>query len=147
MTLRPATGANEARRGTALRNTGWNPFAGVDRGLLLTTALLLATGLATLYAASYYNAQAHGGALSEVLSQLFGVGVGAAAMLVVLRIDYRILARPWLCGGLLAVSLVLLALVAVQSMKQEIILISLIMLSALLVYLLVQTLRMLYLVL
>ena len=100
MILRPASGANDARQVAAKRDTMRGMFAGVDRGIALTTALLLVTGLATLYAASYYNAQDHGGALSEVLSQLFGVGVGAVAMLVLLRIDYRILARPWLCGGL-----------------------------------------------
>ena len=113
MTLRPAGGANEARRPFAQRDTARGVLSGVDRGLIWTTLLLMATGLATLYAASYYNAQDHGGALSEVLSQLFGVGVGAAAMAVVLRMDYRALAKPWLCGGLLAVSLVMLALVAV----------------------------------
>jgi len=110
--LRPAIGANEARV-NAQRDTGRGMFSGIDKGLALTTALLLVTGLATLYAASYYNAQDHGGAFSEVLSQLFGVGVGAVAMVVILRMDYRILAKPWLCGGLLAVSLIMLALVAV----------------------------------
>ena len=90
---------------------GW--LRGIDRGLAVTTALLMLTGLGTLYAASYYNAQDAGGAMSEVVSQLFGVGVGAAALLLALRIDYRLLARPALCGGLLAVSFVLLGLVAV----------------------------------
>ena len=113
MTLRPTGGANEARRPFARRDTARGVLSGVDRGLIWTTLLLMATGLATLYAASYYNAQDHGGALSEVLSQLFGVGVGAAAMAVILQMDYRALAKPWLCGGLLAVSLVMLALVAV----------------------------------
>ena len=113
MILRPASGANDARRSLPRRDTRRGILPGVDRGLLLTTALLLITGLATLYAASYYNAQDQGGALSEVLSQLFGVGVGAAAMAVILRMDYRLLAKPWLCGALLAASLVLLGLVAV----------------------------------
>lgn len=113
MTLRPAGGANEARKFFARRDTARGLLSGVDRGLIATTLLLMATGLATLYAASYYNAQDHGGALSEVLSQLFGVGVGAVAMAVILQMDYRALAKPWLCGGLLAVSLVMLALVAV----------------------------------
>ena len=113
MILRPASGANDARRFASGRDTKRGLLPGVDRGLLLTTALLLVTGLATLYAASYYNAQDHGGALSEVLSQLLGVGVGAAAMVVLLHTDYRVLARPWLCGGLLAVSLVMLTLVAI----------------------------------
>ena len=112
MTLRPAIGAKETRIGAG-RDAKQSMFAGIDKGLALTTALLLVTGLATLYAASYYNAQDHGGAFSEVLSQLFGVGVGAAAMIVILRMDYRLLAKPWLCGGLLAVILVMLALVAI----------------------------------
>ena len=113
MIPRPASGANEARGKLARSNTRRSLFSGVDRGLTVTTLLLMATGLATLYAASYYNAQDRGGALSEVLSQLTGVGVGAVAMAVILRADYRALAQPWLCGGLLAVSMVMLALVAV----------------------------------
>ena len=71
----------------------------VDKGLLTVFILLLAVGLLVLYAASYYNAQDSGNSLSEVLSQLMGVGVGAAARAVVLRVDYRVLARPWLGGG------------------------------------------------
>ena len=113
MILRPAHGANEARRTAAQRDTGRGWFRGTDRGLSITFALLMLVGIATLYAASYYNAQDNGGALSEVMSQLMGVAVGAAAMLVVLRMDYRALAKPWLCGGLLAASFVMLALVAV----------------------------------
>ena len=111
--LQPVHGAKEARREAADRHTArrWTP--GVDRGLAITFGLLMAVGLVTLYAASYYNAQDNGGALSEVLSQMFGVGVGAVGMAVLLRIDYRALAKPWICGGLLAVSLVTLGLVAV----------------------------------
>ena len=111
--LRPAIGANETRREAARRDTGRPWLRGIDRGLAITFAMLMALGLVTLYAASYYNAQDNGGALSEVVSQLFGVAVGAAAMLLVLRMDYRVLAKPWLCGGLLAVSFIMLALVAV----------------------------------
>ena len=113
MTLRPASGAKEARRDAAWRNTVRPGFRGVDRGIAVTFALLMLTGLATLYAASYYNAQDSGSAFSEVSSQLLGVAVGAAGMAVMLNIDYRMLARPWLCGGLLAASLGMLALVAV----------------------------------
>ena len=112
MNLRPAIGANEARKG-ALRSTRRRGLGGVDRGLATCFALLMAIGLATLYAASYYNAQDNGGALSEVTSQLFGMAVGAVAMAVLLRVDYRALAKPWLCGGLLAASFVMLALVAI----------------------------------
>ena len=111
MIPRPAGGANAARPTAARRDT--RSIRDVDRGLLSCFALLMMIGLATLYAASYYNAQDSGGALSEVWSQLLGVAVGAAGMAVLLRIDYRALARPWLCGGLLAVSLAMLALVAV----------------------------------
>ena len=113
MILRPASGANATRRDAAQRNTGRGWFRGVDRGLSVAFALLMLVGVATLYAASYYNAQDNGGALSEVTSQLFGMAVGAAGMLVILRMDYRVLARPWLCGGLLAASFAMLALVAI----------------------------------
>ena len=109
--LRPVHGAKEARREAAQRSA--HRLRDVDRGLATCFALLMLTGLATLYAASYYNAQDNGGALSEVTAQLFGVGVGAAAMAVLLRIDYRALARPWVCGALLGASFIMLALVAV----------------------------------
>ncbi len=112
MIARPLTGANEAR-GRALGNTKGSWLRGIDRGLAVTFALLLLVGIATLWAASYYNAQDNGGALSEVVSQLFGMAVGAAAMVVLLRLDYRLLSRPWLCGALLAASFIMLALVAV----------------------------------
>lgn len=111
--LRPVRGANEALPGAAPRSTNHIRLRNVDKGLAVTFALLMAVGLMTLYAASYYNAQDNGGALSEVTAQLLGIGVGAAAMAVVLRMDYRTLARPALCGGLLAVSVAMLALVAV----------------------------------
>ena len=111
--LRPVHGANDARPVAAQRDTHRPARPSVDRGVAVTFILLLAVGLLTLYAASYYNAQDNGGALSEVASQLFGVAVGAVGMAVMLRVDYRLLARPWLCGGLLAASLAMLALVAV----------------------------------
>ncbi len=66
-----------------------------------------------LFAASYYNAQDKGSALSEVYSQLMGIGVGACGMLIVMRVDYRILAKPMVSGALVIVSVLLLALVAV----------------------------------
>ena len=112
MIARPSLGANEART-RAPRNTKGGLLRGVDRGLTGTFALLMLVGLATLWAASYYNAQDNGGALSEVVSQLFGMAVGAAAMVVLLRLDYRLLSRPWLCGALLAASFIMLVLVAV----------------------------------
>lgn len=109
--LQPVHGAEETRRAAARRGKG--SVRDIDRGLLTCFALLMLVGLATLYAASYYNAQDGGDALSEVTSQLLGVAVGAAGMAVLLRIDYRLLARPWVCGALLAASFIMLALVAV----------------------------------
>ena len=112
MRIRPVLGANASRnKDFARRNT--RRLRDVDRGLAICFALLMLIGLATLYAASYYNAQDGDGAFSEVRAQLLGVAVGAAAMAVILKIDYRELARPWLCGGLLAASFAMLALVAV----------------------------------
>ena len=113
MTLRPVTGANEARQLAAPRDTGRGLFRGIDRGFSICFAILMMVGLATLYAASYYNAQDGAGALSEVKNQLLGIAVGAAGMLLVLKTDYRALAKPWVCGGLLAASFIMLALVAV----------------------------------
>jgi cell division protein FtsW len=76
--------------------------------------LLLILGLIVLYAASYYNAQDQtGNPFSEVLSQLQGVALGAVAMLVIGRIDYRLLRKTWVTVGLLAVSFLLLGLVAI----------------------------------
>ena len=85
----------------------------VDRGVLFSFLLLLLTGLVVLYAASYYNAQDKGNALSEVTSQLTGIGAGALLMLVILRVDYRRLSHPAVVAALVGLSLVLLALVAI----------------------------------
>ena len=105
----PARGANEAR--FAPRDT--HRLRDIDRGLVTSFTVLLLMGLTVLYAASFYNAQDHGNALSEVYSQLTGIGVGVVGMAFLLRIDYRVLRKPWLCGGLLALSFVLLILVAI----------------------------------
>jgi len=48
-----------------------------------------------------------------VYSQLIGIAAGAIGMFVVMRIDYRILAKPAVSGALLGVSIVLLILVAI----------------------------------
>ena len=91
-----------------------------DRGILTTTALLMAFGLVTLYAASYYNAQdASGTPLAEVLSQLMGIALGAIVMAVMLRIDYRILQKPIYSSSLLCVSLLLLVLVAIPGIGKS----------------------------
>lgn len=85
----------------------------VDRGLLITFAALLILGLLVLYAASYYNAQDSGSALSEVYSQLTGIAAGFILMIFILNIDYRILAQPRITSALLLLSLLLLILVAI----------------------------------
>ena len=64
----------------------------LDRGVLLTLILLMLTGLTVLFAASYYNAQDSGNPLSEVISQLLGIGLGTGMLLVLSRLDYHILA-------------------------------------------------------
>lgn len=85
----------------------------VDKGALTSFVALMLTGLVTLYAASYYNAQDSGSSLSEIYSQLMGIGAGAIGMLVVLRMDYRLFARAGVVNALLCLSIVLLALVAI----------------------------------
>ncbi len=86
----------------------------IDKCIFLTFVLLLTVGLVVLYAASYYNAQdADGNPLAEVISQLMGIALGGVGMFVILRIDYRILQKPSVSGGLLIVSLILLILVAI----------------------------------
>ena len=86
----------------------------VDRGIFTTFILLLLIGLVVLYSASFYNAQdADGNPLAEVISQLMGIALGSVGMFIILRIDYRILQKPVISGGLLLISLVLLILVAI----------------------------------
>lgn len=85
----------------------------IDKGLLCSFVALNLCGILVLYAASYYNAQDKGSALSEVFSQLMGMGAGLIAMIVILSLDYRTLAKPVICTPLLLLSLVLLALVAI----------------------------------
>ena len=110
MNQAPLRGA-KARRGTPLER---KPLSVNGRGFAVSFLILLIFGLVVLYAASYYNAQDQtGNPFSEVLSQLQGVALGAAAMLVISRMDYRILRKPIFTVGLLAVSFVLLGLVAI----------------------------------
>ena len=110
MSQAPLHGAKE-RRGAPLER---RPLSANGRGFAVTFLILLVFGLVVLYAASYYNAQDQtGNPLSEVLSQLQGVALGAGMMLVISRIDYRILRRPVITVGLLALSFLLLGLVAI----------------------------------
>lgn len=109
MILQRAIGAKAA----ALPRKRRNVLAGVDRGLFISFVALICCGLVVLYAASYYNAQDGGSALSEVYSQLMGIAAGAVLMVFLLRVDYRILANPRISTGLLLASIVLLILVAI----------------------------------
>lgn len=110
MILRPAVGA-KAAAGKPRKQCG--KLRSVDKGLLVSFVALLLCGLVVLYAASYYNAQDKGSALSEVYSQLMGIAAGAVLMLFLLRLDYRILAKPQISTTLLVSSVVLLILVAI----------------------------------
>ena len=110
MTNAPLRGA-KARRGAPPER---KPLSANGRGFLVCAVTLLIFGLVVLYAASYYNAQDQtGNPFSEVLSQLQGVVLGAVAMLVIGRIDYRMLRKTWVTVGFLAVSFLLLSLVAI----------------------------------
>lgn len=107
--LKPSIGAKAA----AKPQKKYNILRDVDRGLFLSFIALILSGIIVLYAASYYNAQDKGSALSEVYSQLMGIAAGAVLMIFLLRIDYRILAKTQLATTLLLVSIVLLVLVAI----------------------------------
>ena len=107
--LKPSIGAKAA----AKPQKKYNILRDVDRGLLLSFIALILSGIIVLYAASFYNAQDKGNALSEVYSQLLGIAAGAVLMIFLLKMDYRILAKPRLAGTLLLASIVLLVLVAI----------------------------------
>ena len=55
-----------------------------------------------------------------MISQLIGIGAGTMGMLVVLNVDYRILARPSISGGLVGISIILLILVAIPGIGRYI---------------------------
>ena len=107
--LSPASGAKAVPQA----QKRYSKIRSIDKGLLLSFIALILCGLVVLYAASFYNAQDKGSPLAEVKSQLLGVAAGFVLMLLILKIDYRILARPRITGGLLLLSLILLILVAI----------------------------------
>lgn len=84
-----------------------------DATVVLLMVLLLIMGLITLFSATYYQRTASGDPLSAVKKQLFGVGLGAAACIVLSRVPYRFFRRPKVMLTLLAVSAVLLILVII----------------------------------
>jgi len=98
----------------------FRPRGPVSRGVAAATFALLAVGLVTLYAASFYNAQdiSHD-ALAEVKGQIRGVALGLVLMAVVSRLDYRFWQRNAPALGLIALSTALLVLVAIPGIGQR----------------------------
>ncbi|MBQ4073817.1 MAG: putative lipid II flippase FtsW [Clostridia bacterium] len=86
----------------------------VDKTLLGIMLLLMLFGLVTLFSATYYKAlQAGDDPFSEVKKQLFGVGIGAAAMFITCRIPYRFWMKPRIVFGGILLSILLLILVVI----------------------------------
>ena len=85
----------------------------VDKTLPVIMMLLMMMGLVTLYSATYYTAQRSGDAFSEVKKQLFGMAIGAVAMLFTSRIPYWFWGRHNVAIGGLIISAVLLTLVII----------------------------------
>lgn len=92
----------------------------VDKGIVITLMLLLALGLTTLFSASFYGASAKGGAFDTVLKQLLGVGMGLIAMAAFANFPYWRLRNPYVVGGMLLISFVLLVLVAIPGIGKEV---------------------------
>ena len=85
----------------------------VDGTLVTILVMLLSAGLLILFSATYYNAQDAGNPLGEVLRQLFGIGLGFAAMIVTSRIPYRFWRQTPVVIAALGLSAVLLVLVII----------------------------------
>ena len=79
--------------------------------LMTILALLLMAGLLALFSATYYKALETGDPFSEVKKQLFGMAIGAVAMLFTSRIPYWFWGRHNVAIGGLIISAVLLTLV------------------------------------
>lgn len=85
----------------------------IDKTLLMIMILLLMLGLLTLFSATYYKALDGGDPLSEVKKQLFGVGIGAAAMALTCRIPYQFWGKRKVVVGGVILSAFLLLLVII----------------------------------
>ncbi len=85
----------------------------VDKTLLAIMIVLMLTGFLTLFSATYYKAVDSGDPLSEVKKQLFGAAVGAAAMCFTTRMPYQFWGKRRVVMIGVALSLALLALVAI----------------------------------
>ena len=84
-----------------------------DKTVVLLMALLLMLGLVTLLSATYYQRTAGGDPYSAVKKQLIGVGLGAAACVVLSNVPYRVYRKPRVMLALLVISAVLLVLVII----------------------------------
>jgi len=85
----------------------------VDKTLPVIMALLMMTGLVTLFSATYYTASLNGDGFSEVKKQLFGMAIGAVAMFFTSRIPYWFWGRHRVALAGLGISAVLLILVII----------------------------------
>lgn len=85
----------------------------VDKTLLAIMIVLMLTGFLTLFSATYYKAVDSGDPLSEVKKQLFGAAVGAVAMCFTTRMPYQFWGKRRVVTIGVALSLALLALVAI----------------------------------
>lgn len=91
-----------------------------DRGVLVALALLLMAGLVTLFSASYYVFQDQGDAFQKIKQQLVGIGVGAALMFLLSRVDYNFWRKSWVVTAMLAISVLLLGMVLVPGIGVKI---------------------------
>ena len=89
------------------------PRRACDHAVVALMVLLLILGLITLFSATYYPRTVAGDPLSAVRKQLIGVGLGAAACVVLSRVPYRALRSGRVMLLLLAASAVLLVLVII----------------------------------
>ena len=95
---------------TTLRKPRTKP---VDKTLLTVMLLLLLLGMLTLFSATYYKSLETGDPWDQVKKQLFGVAVGAAAMMITCNVPYRFWRRRRVVMMGVAVSMLLLVLVAI----------------------------------
>ncbi len=81
----------------------------IDKVLFTVVVLLVVAGLVMVYSANPPDPD--GGFKRQFVTQLLAAVVGLAAMLVLMSIDYRSWAKPWLAYAGLGASLVLLVVV------------------------------------
>ncbi len=81
----------------------------VDRATMVTTSILILSGLIVLYSASApFSLRHHGSDVYMLIRQLAAVGAGLIALVVLSRLDYRILVRM---NGVLLLGSIALSLV------------------------------------